>query len=142
VFSISRFVVSWLAAFVVTLVTSSAQEARTIWDGVFTEAQATRGRASYKESCASCHLDDLLGQTPAPPLVGEAFAMRWAGGNVDDMLQTVKRSMPQEAPDSLTMQAYVDIIAYVLKANGAAAGAAELPTERARLQAIVIKKSS
>ena len=44
--------------------------------------------------------------------------------------------MPQEAPDSLGVPAYTDIVSYVLKANGSPSGATELPAERERLKEI------
>ena len=34
---------------------------KTVWDGVFSEDQARRGRASYNASCATCHRADLTG---------------------------------------------------------------------------------
>jgi uncharacterized protein len=111
---------------------------KTIWDGVFTDAQATRGQGSYKEKCASCHKEDLLGESDAPALAGTQFASRWTGTTVDEMVQTIRRSMPQEAPDSLGVPIYVDIVSFLFKANGAPAGAAELSTERPQLQQIRI----
>jgi mono/diheme cytochrome c family protein len=107
---------------------------RTIWDGVYTEAQATRGQQAYRESCAGCHLLDLLGERDAPALVGAQFSSRWTGASADDILQAIKRTMPQEAPDSLGLPTYVDIVSYLLKANGASAGAAELPAEPEKLK--------
>ena len=49
---------------------STPPATRTIWDGVFTQAQADRGRDQYRQSCASCHKADLLGESAAPPLAG------------------------------------------------------------------------
>ena len=40
-------------------------------DGLYTEAQAARGRAIYAKRCALCHGDQLQGN-PAPPLTGAA----------------------------------------------------------------------
>ena len=34
--------------------------------GVYTEEQATRGEATYKETCAACHGDNLEGSGPMP----------------------------------------------------------------------------
>jgi ankyrin repeat protein len=113
---------------------------RTVWDGVFTEAQATRGQQAYKQACAACHQDDLLGESDAPALAGAQFSTRWTGTTVDDMLQTIRRTMPQEAPDSLGTQVYVDIITHILKVNGGRAGAEELPAEPAKLQQIHVTK--
>ena len=112
--------------------------ARTVWDGVFTEEQAIRGQQVYKQSCSVCHQDDLQGKYDAPALVGAAFTSRWTGSTADDIVQTIRASMPQDAPNSLGAAGYVDIVAYILKANGSPAGAAELPTDRAALKEIQV----
>ena len=108
-----------------------------IWDGVFTEAQATRGKERYAASCASCHSEDLLGGS-GPALVGEPFMQRWDGTTVADMLQTVRQTMPQDSPDSLGTPGYTDLIAYLLKSNSAPTGSAELASEAAALQRVRI----
>ena len=110
--------------------------ARTIWDGVFTQAQAERGRDQYMKSCASCHKADLLGESAAPPLAGPDFAQRWTGSNIDDLLTTIRRSMPQDAPDSLGTPAYADIVSFLLSVNGSPAGGSELPLESGALKQI------
>ena len=43
--------------FVATL---GAQSPRTVWDGVYSDAQAKRGRELYSSKCLSCHGADLL----------------------------------------------------------------------------------
>ena len=55
-----------------------------------------------------------------------------------DVVQVIKQSMPQEAPDSLGMPAYVDIVSYLLKSNGSPAGASELPVENDALRQILM----
>jgi ankyrin repeat protein len=105
--------------------------ARTIWDGVFTQAQAERGRDVYQKSCASCHKPDLLGESAAPPLAGAEFAQRWTGQTVDDLVTTIRRSMPQDAPDSLGTSAYVDLVSFLLSVNGSPAGSSDMPLESA-----------
>ena len=127
------------AASQVAAAASAPDASRTsVWTGVYTEAQATRGRAGYRQACAHCHSEDLLGERAAPALVGQPFTTRWANTTVDEILQVIRRTMPQEAPDSLGTQGYVDIISYLLKANGAQAGAVELPAESPKLQQIVV----
>ena len=54
------------------------------------------------------------------------------------MVQVIRQSMPQEAPDSLGLPAYVDIVAFLLKSNGGPAGASELPTEPDALRKILV----
>jgi hypothetical protein len=46
--------------------------------------------------------------------------------------------MPQNAPDTLGDRAYVDLISYLLKANGSRSGGMELPLDVAELEKIVI----
>ena len=90
-----------------------------------------------RRQCAACHAEDLLGAS-GPALAGQAFLDRWNGSTVLDMVQVIKQSMPQEAPDSLGMPAYVDIVSYLLKANGSPAGATELPVENDALRQILM----
>jgi mono/diheme cytochrome c family protein len=118
------------------LVAQDAASGGTVWDGVFTEAQASRGEAAYGRSCAACHKEDLLGGGTAPALAGEAFLRRWNESTVDDVVQTMRSSMPQEAPNSLDAQVYVDIITYLLKASGSPPGSAELTADRDRLKLV------
>ena len=106
----------------------------TVWDGIFTEVQASRGEAAYGRSCAACHKEDLLGGGTAPALAGEAFFRRWNESTLDDVVQTMRSSMPQEAPNSLDAQVYVDIITYLLKASGSPTGSGELTKDRDRLK--------
>jgi mono/diheme cytochrome c family protein len=108
----------------------------TVWDGVFTEAQVARGEAAYGRSCAACHKEDLLGGGTAPAVAGVEFFRRWNESTVDDVVQTMKSSMPQDAPNSLNPQAYVDIVTYLLKASGSPTGSAELTADRDRLKLI------
>jgi ankyrin repeat protein len=115
---------------------SGTTAARTIWDGVFTQAQAERGRDHYQKSCASCHKADLLGESAAPPLAGPEFGQRWTGSSLDDLLTTIRRAMPQEAPDSLGTAAYADIVSFLLSVNGSPAGQTEMPLESEALKQI------
>jgi ankyrin repeat protein len=111
---------------------------RTIWDGVFTDEQAGRGSKIYAVSCAPCHKTDLLGDSGTPALAGADFFSRFSGSSVDDLVKTIRASMPQDAPDSLGTPAYVDLVGYLLKANGGDAGAAELSQDSAVLKQIRI----
>jgi ankyrin repeat protein len=109
-----------------------------IWDGVFTDDQAGRGQKTYAVSCAPCHKTDLLGDSGTPALAGADFFSRFSGSSVDDLVKTIRASMPQDAPDSLGTPAYVDLVGFLLKANGGPAGAAELSQDSAVLKTIRI----
>jgi uncharacterized protein len=110
----------------------------TNWDGVFSDAQAERGRQVYQRECAFCHREDLLGDTTAPELVGETFTKRWLGTTAHDMVELIRETMPQNAPDSLGDQAYVDLISYLLKVNGSPTGAADLAITASELRQVLI----
>ena len=101
-----------------------AQEKRTMWDGVYSDTQAKRGQDAYKTSCAPCHKADLLGDAGAPALAGPEFFSRWNGSSADDLVKTIRASMPQDAPDTLGTQTYVDLVTFLMKSNGAPSGAA------------------
>jgi len=58
--------------FVLTLIAAAvlAQASRSVWDGVYTDAQARRGQALFEQNCVSCHGPALEGDGEAPPLSG------------------------------------------------------------------------
>src|SRR5688500_14578979 len=117
---------------------ASSAVGRTNWDGVFAEPQARRGQQVYLRACAACHLDSLQGDAVSPPLVGNAFMARFTGQTAHEVVQNLRGSMPQNAPDSLGDRAYVDLVAYLLQANGSPAGALELSLDVAELERITI----
>ena len=55
-----------------------AQARTSIWDGVYSDAQATRGHTLYMQNCARCHGVNLSGTYEIPPLVGR-FMPYWSG---------------------------------------------------------------
>src|SRR6185295_12818748 len=68
-----------LFAFTFVLATTSsigAQAPRTVQDGVFSDAQATRGQALYAQRCAGCHGPALAGAS-APALTGDLFTNKF-----------------------------------------------------------------
>ncbi len=119
-----------------------AQDSSSAWSGVFTEAQAERGKEAYSQECAACHLDDLLGDGIAPSLIGAPFSFRWSELSLGDMYLAIRTTMPQGAPASLSVGDYVDIVAFILAANEFPAGEDELPTDEDALSEIIIDEKS
>ena len=95
-------------------------------DGVHTAAQAASGRAIYERECAACHQANLQGSFEAPQLAGESFLRFWADLSPADLLVRISGSMPPGEEGSLTDEEYLDVVAYLLEANGAPAGAMAL----------------
>lgn len=115
-------------------------------DGVYSAEQQRRGERAYRRLCAKCHLTDLSGversgagdgEVP-PALAGPEFLDRWKTSSVGALVLTVKRSMPQDAPGTLTVEMSVDLVSYLLAMNDMPAGAADLPTAAEKLETIVI----
>src|SRR5207245_2379937 len=50
-----------------------AELPRSVWGGAYTEAQAKRGEAVYRQECASCHGTALSGGEEAGALAGPVF---------------------------------------------------------------------
>jgi len=108
--------------------TASAQE-----PAPFTIEQAAAGLAAYRTYCASCHLTDLAGANEARPLAGPAFMSTWSERTVQQLLLYTQLTMPQAPgiPGSLGEDAYADITAFILQANGAQPGTEALTTDNA-----------
>jgi cytochrome c len=78
----------------------------------FTAAQAARGEKVYDATCATCHQADNL--------IGAGFVQNWNDRRVGDFHALVRATMPVDNPGGLKDQEYLDVVAYILKANKAA----------------------
>jgi quinoprotein glucose dehydrogenase len=109
-----------------------------VWDGVYTQEQADRGRALYNSSCASCHGEQMTGGEIAPPLAGGEFLSNWNELTVGQLFERTRTGMPPGAPAKVSREAKVDIVAYILSYNRFPAGARELPSQTAMMNTIRI----
>lgn len=99
---------------------------KTVWDGVYTEAQAVRGEAAYAQKCGQCHGGQLNGTGEAPALVGGEFISHYNELSLGDLYDRVRTTMPMDNPQSLGREEYADILAFLLKANSFPAGETDL----------------
>ncbi len=123
-------VVPWSIGIAVLFIAGAliAQEpTRSVWDGVYTEAQAGRGQSLYNQHCASCHADTLMGGEMSPPLVGGDFLSNWNGLTLGELFERIRTTMPQNKAGKLSREVNSDITAYILSVNKFPAGKAELP---------------
>jgi len=110
-------------------VVARAQDtARTVADGVYSEAQAERGAAAYDGACGNCHRADLGGAS-GPALKEQRFNQTYAGKDLKTLFTKVATTMPRGAPGSLGESAYLDIVAHLLKENGFGAGSHDLTVD-------------
>ena len=125
---------------------ADAGEVASVWDGVFTEAQAARGREAYSGACSFCHGRRLNGapddpdMRSTPPLVRARFLREWDGRSLATLFAYTRQTMPEDNPGSMTDQEYVDTMAYMLSVGGMPAGNDELPPDPRGLARIVIQQ--
>ena len=82
----------------------------------FKSAQAERGRAVYKQSCAACHGAALEGVS-GPPLLVDADPAD--PRTLGDVYYVVSHLMPKTSPASLSPADAAAVTAYLISANGA-----------------------
>ncbi|HEX5107917.1 MAG TPA: cytochrome c [Vicinamibacterales bacterium] len=99
---------------------------RTVWEGVYTDAQADRANAVFTHSCAGCHTLASQGESP---LSGASFWESYTQRTVADLLNYVRTNMPNGSGGSLPADEYNDLVALILKSNGLPAGKTELAPE-------------
>jgi mono/diheme cytochrome c family protein len=116
-----------------------AGQARTVEQGVYSEAQATRGQQVY-QLCQPCH-GDTLGGGLGPPLAGEDFLRNWRDWPLSDLATKIQNTMPQNNPGSLTPQQTADVMAYILKVGKFPAGPADLVSDAAVLKEVTWAKA-
>jgi S-disulfanyl-L-cysteine oxidoreductase SoxD len=115
--------------------------ARTVWDSVYTPAQAARGESTYAKTCARCHGASLSGGDESPPLAGGAFLGNWNGLPLSDLQDRIQKTMPSDSVGIYDRKLVTDVMAHLLKANGFPAGVTELPVPLDSLKEIVIRTS-
>ena len=97
----------------------------TVLDGVFTAAQAERGKEAYALHCSSCHRNDLQGGA-GPALQGLQFIDNWREDSLKSLFTFIQTRMPLRASGTLSEETYLDILTYILSVNSFPAGSKEL----------------
>ncbi len=107
-------------------------------DGVFTSAQARRGRRVYNQNCASCHGQGLRGGEMAPSVAGSDFIVFWTEIPVGVLFERIKVTMPEDGPGRLSDEEYTDVVAFMLDRNDYPSGDTEMPADKAEMDKIMI----
>lgn len=98
----------------------------------FTAVQVQSGEVEYARHCASCHGGDLMGIGMVSELIGDSFTAKWNDRSTAELFAHV-RAMPPLKPDARPVESDVNILAFILNANGRAAGKTTLPTQIRKL---------
>ena len=107
---------------------AAAQEPLTVQDGVYSDAQASRGQTLYAQRCTGCHGPALAGAS-APALTGDLFTNKFRMEPLSALFIQIRYAMPPkaEANAQLTSEQAADLVAHVLKSNGFPAGKTDFP---------------
>ncbi len=98
--------------------------------GVYTAAQAARGEQTYMNICVSCH--------PPGTYTAPVFRQKWDGAPLSQLYGLISQTMPKMEPGTLEPEEYAQVVAYILKINGAPAGTRPLPADIEPLEKIRI----
>src|SRR5215510_7893556 len=122
-----RWIIDVIVIAAMTLPAAAQESAKrkTVLEGVFTAAQAERGKEAYALHCSSCHSEDLQGLA-APPLKDQQLLDNWREDSANSLFMFIKTRMPNRAPGSLSAETYLDILAYVFSVNMFPTGSKEL----------------
>lgn len=72
--------------------------------------QVQRGQNAFLSSCTTCHSSSEFSDS--------AFQTRWQNRSAYDLFDLTAATMPEDAPNSLPAERYVEIVAYLLRLNG------------------------
>jgi|SRR5580692_1382754 mono/diheme cytochrome c family protein len=132
----SKVVLIGMVAAAISVIALAQDATRSVWDGVYTDAQAKTGQGLYNSECASCHGDQLNGGEMAPPLAGGEFMSNWNGLTVGDVFERIRTSMPPGVPGKVGRESKVAIMTYILQYNKFPSGATELPSQTEAMKQI------
>ena len=118
----------------------NAQLSASVWNGVYTAAQAERGKQLYGRHCARCHGDDLANSRN--PLAGDRFADHWESRTLADLFRRIRDTMPMGEVATVEEPDKFDAMIYVLQQNGFPEGRAELTPDADALATIQITGKS
>jgi mono/diheme cytochrome c family protein len=124
-------------ALAVSASVSLRAQPRTVKDGVYTDAQAMRGKAIFDLRCALCH-GEMLEGAAGPPLAGDVFLGPRGSQPLSDLFDKINATMPADAPGTLEPQQVADLVAFILQANRFPTGKTELAPATALLKQIAI----
>lgn len=102
---------------------------KTVLDGVYTAAQAAKGRTQYETNCIRCH--EVVDDDPqGPPLMGRGFIDRWREENLDVLFGYMTTNMPAGSDVRLSDETFLQVLAYILAANAFPEGPDDLTPDK------------
>ncbi len=127
---IPRFRLAPLVAFVFGLAAARAQPAGA-QDHALPSAAAKQvelGEQWFRAACAECHAIGGLSNAD--------FRLKWSGRSAFELIESIRSTMPESAPGSLTQGTYIAVVAYLMRTNGMPVGTTALPADSAGLATV------
>lgn len=116
-------------ALAVAMASSAQDEETSVQAGVYTQEQAERGETLFNETCMVCHQPEEFSTG--------GYMDGWSGMSLNDLVEFIRSTMPEDNPGRLKRQEYIDIVAFLLQQNGLPTGESEMA--RADLKNIQIE---
>lgn len=102
-----------------------------VYNGVYTAAQATRGNQIQQRECSSCHSTGDWAQ-------GRLLS-GWTNQPAYALVEHLRQTMPMDSPGRLSLQQYTDIFAFMLQLNNVPPGSDELGANQEALSRVTIE---
>ncbi len=82
--------------FAIALSLAAQDETTTVQSGVYSQKQAERGEQLFGEACMVCHQPEEF--------AAGGYMDGWSGMNVNDMVEFIRSTMPEDNPGRLKRQ--------------------------------------
>ena len=110
---------------------AESQDHQSIQNGIYSAAQANQGSKLFASVCSECHQEDEFSSA--------GYLDSWTGAPVAEFMDLIQMTMPEDNPGSLRNAEYAAIIAYFFELNGIPMGDAEMDSDIAALEDVVIE---
>lgn len=90
--------------------------------------QMELGEQWFRAACYECHATGTLANAD--------FRLKWAGRSAYELFESIRSTMPESDPGSLTQGTYVAVVSYLMKMNGMPVGTSALPADSAGLSIV------
>lgn len=90
--------------------------------------QLELGEQWFRAACFECHATGALANAD--------FRLKWTGRSAYDLFESIRSTMPESDPGSLTQGTYVAVVSYLMKMNGMPVGTSALPADSAGLSIV------
>jgi mono/diheme cytochrome c family protein len=147
VFAIISVSAAIIISYASGLFATQSYSRRSVWQGVYSQAQAARGKEEYQQTCARCHAANLDGVqdasilgdfAPRFSIRGTDFMERWREDTGYSLFTFIKMGMPPRTePKPPKIPEYsdeqvLDLMAYIFQQNGFPAGNSDMSVAELR----------